>query len=274
MHRDQLTDATAREVFAALREARQIAPFSTSETALSVSDAYRVTAGLRTLRLASGDKHAGRKIGFTNRTIWDEYGVHAPIWGDMYDSTIFRTDGNGKGTLALNGLCEPRIEPEIVFGLAAPVSADMDYKAILSRLAWIAHGFEVVHSIYPGWKFTIADTVACGGLHGRLIVGPRQPVSGFAAPALISELATFTLQLHRGGALIDSGTGANVLDSPLRALRHLAGVLESDSHNPPLKEGEIVTTGTLTRAFSVAPGESWTTRLHGIDLPGLEVDFV
>ena len=31
---------------------------------------------------------AGRKIGFTNRGIWQKYGVHEPIWGFVYDENL------------------------------------------------------------------------------------------------------------------------------------------------------------------------------------------
>ena len=36
---------------------------------------------IRRLRIARGERPLGYKIGFTNRGIWDRYGVHAPIWG-------------------------------------------------------------------------------------------------------------------------------------------------------------------------------------------------
>jgi hypothetical protein len=41
----------------------------------------------------------------------------------------------------------------------------------------------------------------------------------------------------------------------------------------PLATGDIVTTGTLTRAFPILPGESWSTTLHGIELGGRPVWF-
>jgi 2-oxo-3-hexenedioate decarboxylase len=50
-------------------------------------------------------------------------------------------------------------------------------------------------------------------------------------------------------------------------------LLAQDPVNPPLAAGEIVTTGTLTRAFDIKPGESWRTTLHGIDLDGIAVRF-
>jgi 2-oxo-3-hexenedioate decarboxylase len=64
-----------------------------------------------------------------------------------------------------------------------------------------------------------------------------------------------------------------VLDSPFLALRHLIAVLAEDPVNPPLAAGEIVSTGTLTRALPVAPGETWRTRLNGIALDGIELRF-
>ena len=69
------------------------------------------------------------------------------------------------------------------------------------------------------------------------------------------------------------GQAANVLDSPLLALRHLAGMLAQDPHNPPLAEGDIVSTGSLTLAMPVSPGESWTTKLKGIALEDATIRF-
>ena len=37
--------------------------------------------------------------------------------------------------------------------------------------------------------------------------------------------------------------------------------------------GEIVSTGTLTDAHPVAPGETWSTAFDGLPLPGLQIRF-
>ena len=50
-------------------------------------------------------------------------------------------------------------------------------------------------------------------------------------------------------------------------------LLAKDRDNPPLAAGEIVTTGTLTKALPVAPGETWTTQLSGVALDGISVRF-
>jgi 2-oxo-3-hexenedioate decarboxylase len=78
----------------------------------------------------------------------------------------------------------------------------------------------------------------------------------------------------RNGARVDRRGASNVLDGPLIALRHLAETLAQDPHSPPLAAGEIVTTGTLTRAFPVAPGEEWTTELTDIPLEGARIGFI
>lgn len=105
-------DAIAAEVLDALAAHRQIAPFSERMPGFAMAAAYGVTAALRRMREARGERWAGRKIGFTNRGIWEEYNVRAPIWGDMFDSTVFEL---GNGAFDLSPLLEPRIEPEIVF---------------------------------------------------------------------------------------------------------------------------------------------------------------
>jgi len=260
--------AIAHEIFATLGSGRQIAPFTLRPAGLTTEEAYRATAALNAMREARGAKRRGRKIGFTNRTIWHEYGVHAPIWGFVYDTTLY--DLAVTASLPLAGFAEPRIEPEIIFGLAAAPSADMDATALLSCIAWVAHGFEIVQSIYPQWKFGAADTIAANGVHGALLVGQRHPIAPRVA-AWRSELSRFDIDLSCDGNPMDHGRAANVLDGPLHALRHLVGLLARDPVNPPLAAGEVVTTGTLTRALPVKPGETWSTALRGIPIDGIRL---
>ena len=262
--------AIADEVLATLGTCHQIAPFTSRPAGLALDDGYRASALLDRHRAARGERRLGRKIGFTNHTIWEQYNVHAPIWGYVYDSTLHEL--SDKASLPLGGIAEPRIEPEIVFGLAQGPAPGMDETALLACVGWVAHGFEIVQSIFPQWQFSAADTVAANGLHGALLIGPRHPI-GFRAVEWQNALADFEIDLLCDGRVIDHGHSANVLDGPLSALRHLVGLLANDCDHPPLAAGEIVTTGTLTRAMPVAPGETWSTVLHGIALEGIHLRF-
>jgi 2-oxo-3-hexenedioate decarboxylase len=110
---------------------RQVRPFSAMYPALTLDDAYQVTALANGLRLAQGHKPVDRKIGFTNSRLWDEYGVRAPIWGYVYDRTLHDLGA----PFSLAPLAEPRIEPEIMLGLAKTPSPGMDDAALLSCVA-------------------------------------------------------------------------------------------------------------------------------------------
>jgi len=264
--------AIAGEALAAMDRGRQVAPFTGRPPGLDMSGAYRVVAALRRLRHTRGERPAGRKIGFTNRRLWAEYGVDAPIWGDMYDTTVIDADRGG-AEFALGRLGEPKIEPEIAFGLAAAPEAGMDEAALAGCIGWAAQGFEIVHSIYPGWRFRAPDAVAGLGMHGALVLGPRVALADHPGTDWPAALADFSLELVRNGAVADAGHARDVLGSPLTALRHLVELLEGDPDNPPLAPGEIATTGSLTRALPVAPGEEWQTRIAGLPLPNLALEL-
>jgi 2-oxo-3-hexenedioate decarboxylase len=259
----------AAEALAAFDEGRQIAPFSSRFAGFNLDAAYRASAHVRALRSARGEVPIGRKIGFTNRTIWAEYDVWAPIWGDVYDRTVRDVPAPGDA-FPLGRLAEPRIEPEIVFGLAKAPAAGLDPAALLDCIAWVAHGFEIVQSIFPGWKFAAADTVAALGLHGALLMGPRREIAP-RSDQWLATLASFQIDLACDGVVVDRGHAANVLGGPLPALRHLVEALARDPTQPSLAAGEIVTTGTLTRAFPVEAGQTWSTALHGVALEGISV---
>jgi 2-oxo-3-hexenedioate decarboxylase len=170
------------------------------------------------------------------------------------------------------GFVEPKIEPEVMFGLAAAPSPQMDDAALLGCIEWIALGYEVVQSIYPGWKFAAADTAAANAMHGALLVGERRPVAPRRQDWL-RELTDFKIELLCNGDVIDRGEAANVLDGPLRVLAYLTEMLSRDPHNPPLAPGEILSTGTLTRALDIKAGQSWTARVSGIALAPATLRF-
>lgn len=261
-------DAAALELLEILDTSRSISTFTSRDPSFDMARAYAAAMRVHAHRLARGEKPVGRKIGFTNRNIWDEYGVREPIWGFVYDSTLTYAK-SGRATVEISSLAEPRIEPEIVLQFRSPPPLTRDESAILDSIGWIAHGVEIVRSPFPGWKFKVADTVSVNGLHGMLVVG--DPVPAASISDCIRKLREFRIALRRGDEPVADGGGANVLDSPLLALAHLVHVLAGLPQFPPIAAGEVVTTGTLTPALPLEPGQTWSTTLTGIGLPGLTV---
>ncbi|MGA1209392.1 MAG: 2-keto-4-pentenoate hydratase [Gemmobacter sp.] len=263
-------EAHAALILAVQAEGRQIAPLSDADPGFDLPAARRVAHAVSAARRARGERMVGRKIGFTNVTIWDEYGVHAPIWGPVWDSTLHPADR----PLPLAPLIEPRIEPEIILRLGRAPEPGMGPEALMGCIEAVAHGFEIVQSLYPGWRFRAADTVAAFALHGALVTGPFVPVPDDARARWAEELGAFGIELWCDGALMDAGAARNVLGGgPMAALAHLVAELAADPLAPPLAAGEIVSTGTLTRALPVAAGERWSTRLAGLSLPDFALGF-
>lgn len=221
--------------------------------------AYRLALQVRALRLARGEQPRGFKIGFTNRGIWERYNVFAPIWGTVYDTGLHHADADGQADVPLSGTCQPRIEPEAVFGLQHDVPPGCGREELFAAIDWVAPGFEVVQSHLPGWSFEAADTVADGALHARLLVGRPTPLRAWAkdASALQARLAACRVRLMRNGETVDEGSGRAVLDDPLSALHHLVQTLADQPDAPALKAGDVVTTGTWTDAWPVEPGQTW-----------------
>lgn len=215
---------------------------------------------MRRLRLARGEQARGFKIGFTNRTIWPVYQVYAPIWGTVWDRTLAFADGVAEVSLA--GCCQPRIEPELVFGMAATPPRDPTLAQLVESIAWMAPGFEVVQCHLPDWRFQASDTVADSGLHAWLRVGRRLPLSAIAqdAAALDEALAQAGVTLLRNGTIVARGSGRLVLDSPLRALQHFLADLRACPGAPELQPGDVVTTGTWTDAWPLAAGDRYEAR--------------
>jgi 2-keto-4-pentenoate hydratase len=255
----------AEELIGVHEKALTVRPFTERHPGLTAASGYIAARALHDYRLKNGWKPVGRKIGFTNRMLWERYGVREPMWGTVYDRTLIKAD-NDRATVPLEGLVQPRIEPEIAFKLgAAPKSADP--RELLSCIDWMAHSVEIVQCHHPEWKVTIADCTADNGLHGRLIVG---------APVALQDadkLPGVEARLYKGERLVDRGVGANVLGSPLAALGFLVDILKSQPEAPPLAAGEIITTGVLTDAHPVAAGEAWRTEIDGMPLRGLRIEF-
>jgi len=264
--------AIAMRLIAAYDSATTIAPISAHTPGFDVPAAYAVLAEIERRRRAQGWQSAARKIGFTNRTIWARYGVYQPMWAHAWTRTVHRAP-DAVATLPLAGLVQPRIEPEVVFGLKAPVPVTEDARAILAAVEWIAPGFEIVQSHFPDWKFTAADCTAAFGLHGALVVGPPLTIDEANRARIADLLPTFELRLRRGETLVDVGVGANVLGSPALALVHLARVLATQPEAPPLAAGEVITTGTVTDAWPVSAGETWTSDYGALGLRGLTLTF-
>ena len=261
----------ARELLAGRDAACGLETITGSDAGFTVEDGYAVADEARRLRIARGERPLGYKIGFTNRGIWARYGVFGPIWGPVWDSTVERVD-SGEASVSLAPFCEPRLEPEIMFGIARTPAVGAGLPELFDCIEWVAHGYEIVDTHFAGWRFAAADTVADFALHGRLFVGPRVPAARFDRQRIAAELAAIRVVLGCDGRDVEEGVADIVLDGPLHALRLWVDAMAAQPQRWPIVAGDIVTTGTITDAAPLAPGQRWQTRLSDPRFAGMTLN--
>ena len=263
----------ARELTKAYAERQVLAtPLSARDGSFDLDTAYAVESELARQRIANGRSAVGRKVGYANKAVWRALKLETLVWAHMYDDTVRFASGNAS-TLDLGRMCSPKIEPEIVFKVRSPPGGATDGVDVLKAVEWIALGFEIIDCVFADWKFQPPDFVAAFGLHAALVVGEPRSVDAATIPALVEQLAQFKVRLLRNDVVVAEGAGKNSLKSPALCLGELASAIARRMPDEPLVPGELVSSGTLTESQPIAPGETWTAVVDGIDLPQLSLSI-
>jgi 2-oxo-3-hexenedioate decarboxylase len=261
----------ARELLHALDEGQIVPSIATRHPGFGWEDSYAVASEIVRLRRARGEQTVGRKIGFTNRKIWAEYGATSPIWAHVYDDSVFYAKDSA-ALISLRGSVQPRIEPEIAFKLRSPVPLECrDPARILQAVEWLAPSFEIVDCHFPDWTFGPPDSAADFSFHWRLVIGTPYVVRSEEIAVLVEQLSGCKVTLSRDGQVMDRGVGAYALDPPALALAVLADLVARQPHFDALGAGEVITTGTLTAALPIAPGQTWSSEYGGLPVTGLRL---
>jgi 2-oxo-3-hexenedioate decarboxylase len=273
MNRREVNERLVAELLQARDAARLVPNPSHFGFDLPLGRAYQIGRGLHERLVARGFGPIGRKIGFTNRAMWEQFKVSEPIWAHVYEQTVHFARG-GRIRLSLAGTVAPRLEPEIVFKLSSSVPGDeSSIDALTHCIEWAAIGFEIVDSHYADWRFTAAEAVADFGVHAALVVGTPWRVDSENRRELASVFESLKVTFRGGNDFSAEGEGRNALGNPLLALAHLARVLSAQSWASPLAAGEVITTGTLTALPNIRSGESYCVKVEGAPLAPLELQL-
>ena len=85
------------------------------------------------------------------------------------------------------------------------------------------------------------------------------------------DSTTTTLEF-RDGEVVDRGQASIVLDGPVDALRQWVEAMRAQPRRWPIRAGDVVTTGTITDAWPMAPGMRFATRLSDPRLAALTLE--
>ena len=137
--------ALAKELLIADAHVLSIAPLHERYSGLSIIEAYRVQDVLMELKLATGIKLIGYKMGLTNLSKMAVAGVDEPLKGQLFDNMLLK---NG-AWLLLQDLIQPRVEPEIAFVLKHELGgANLSAKEVLAATEYVTTALLVVVSCY------------------------------------------------------------------------------------------------------------------------------
>src|ERR1700677_2124842 len=262
-------ESFARELLSAYERGEAVAVLPSSRPGFNLNTAYAVENTLKQAREARGHKAVGRKVGYANKAMWRVLKLETLVWAHIYDDTVHYAETNS-ATLSFPHPRSLKIEPEIIFGLKAPVTGESsDAAAALASSDWLALGFEIIDCPFPDWKFQPSDFVASFGLHAALVVGERILVRPDLIATLVDQLPRFKVRMSKSGVIVEEGSGRNSLKSPALCLAELGAAIARRFPSHPLSAGEIVSSGTLTAGHLTGKGDLWTAEVEGIFLPAL-----
>ncbi len=101
-----------------VRQARIIETPSSGDGGIDLDTAYAVEAEIAKARRAGGHQTVGWKVGYADQAMWRALKLDTLAWAHLYDDTVRYADWND-ARLAIGSMIAPKIEPEIVFKLAA-----------------------------------------------------------------------------------------------------------------------------------------------------------
>jgi len=255
--------AIAARLDGALQSRVPIAPLSETDGVTDAATAYAIQAEWTRVRLARGERIAGRKIGLTAKAIQQQLGVSEPDYGALWHSSFHACRG-GKVEIPAREFLQPRLEGEVAFLIGKALRGPgLTRKDVLAATEACALGVEIVASRIADWKIKLADTIADNASYGGFTHGPWDKRMKDA------DLAALELVIVHNGAEAGRGLGAAVLGHPADSTAWLVNKL--GEFGVGLAPGEVVISGAITRMLPIKAGDRFEISLTG--QPPLAVAF-
>lgn len=234
-------DMIAEELDCAAATATAIPQISGRFPAFDLDQAWQVQRKLIDLRLDRGETVIGIKMGFTSRAKMLQMGVSDLIWGRLTDKMLVE---NG-GAIAFDEYVHPRVEPEIAFRLAKPLSGNISCEEAWDAIGAIAPALEIIDSRYENFKFSLADVVADNSSSSRFVIGPWREEH--------FDISNLGMVLNINGKPKQFGSTAAILDHPIHSL--VAAARKAAEAGIELQAGWIILCGATTSAEALSPGD-------------------
>lgn len=253
MARDELIERVARELWAAEQTQTPVQPLHGRPDAPAPDDAYAIQSAVTALRVSTGQRIVGRKVGLTSRSMQEMSGVTEPDYGSLFD--VMRLDH--PGVIERSTLIQPMVEPELGFVMADNLAGHTVTRSdVLRACAYVTPVLEIVDSRIEGWQIKWVDTVADNASAGKFVVGSR------GVSAVHTDLRTVGVVFECNDTVVSTAAMAEVLDDPVNAVVWLANRLHA--HGVTIAAGDIILAGAPCRAIPLEAGDRITAHMSGL----------
>jgi len=220
---------------------------------LTLTEAYQVQLEVLARWVATGEKHAGWKIGGTSPTARQMLGVQEPLYGYLLASRCFPDNH----TFQHAQLTKPLIESELCITVGERLHGPgVTREQVLDAVAAVAPAFEIAEmrsEMASDVPLVVADNVAQWGyvVGGEITPYPR---------AL--DLAAIIAEMRKNGEVTQKVKGQEVIDDQLLSIAALANHLAQ--YGLALEAGQRILTGSMTRPVPITKGDRWETLFVGV----------
>jgi 2-keto-4-pentenoate hydratase len=227
----------------------------------SLEEAYRVRAAFQQIEEREGrGAVAGYKIGLTTPVMQRLCGVGEPCWGAIFAREVHHR----RAELRAADYCRLGVETEIALRLGADLPDGGDRDAVAAAVDAAMAAIELIEDLgYDYRRLDAAALVAGNAWNAGVVLAP--PLADWRG----TDLADATARLVVNGREIGSGSGRDVMGSPLDALAWLADRLAAAG--TPLARGMIVMTGSMVPIQYPHPGDHVRVEVSGLGAAELTV---
>jgi len=215
--------------------------------------AYLIQNINNNIKINSGLRVTGKKIGLTSKAVQQQLGVDQPDFGILFQDMEL---ANGS-SIDVDQLMQPKVEAEIAFVLSQDIdSENISTTELINAIDYVIPTIEIVASRIKDWNIKITDTIADNASASHYVLGNT--------PQSIDDIdmVACKMQMSINDRVVSEGAGASCMGSPLNALHWLA--TKMCSLGSPLLKGEIVLSGALGKFVDVRKGDKVKASITGL----------
>ncbi len=244
--------AAAQRLEEAERTRKQIRMISLDHPQMDMADAYAIQNAWLDIKLLSGRKVLGHKIGLTSKAMQYAVNVNIPDSGFLLDDMFF-ADGSDIPT---DRFIQTRVEAELAFilksRLAGPGCTLFD---VLRATEYVTPALEILDTrilrvdTQTGKTRTVFDTIADNAADAGIVLGgrPFRPDE--------TDMRWVGAAVFRNAQVEETGLAAGVLNHPAMGIAWLANRLAE--YGGALEAGQVILAGSFIRPIEARKGDTF-----------------